>query len=67
MYSVGAGWGAQHLADWEKWVLLTSAAVEAGQQMGPQSADGGFCAQHDQVEQSRRIEVLLDHDADRMG
>lgn len=49
-------------------MVLTSAAVEeAGQQMGAQSADGGFCAQHDQVEQGPGIEVLLDHDADRMG
>lgn len=34
-------------------MLSTSAAVEAGSRWGSQSADGGFCAQHDQDEQTR--------------
>lgn len=65
MSSVGAGRGAQHLADWEDWALLTSAAVEAGSRLGPVSRRR-ICAQHDQSEQRSGSETLLEHDADRM-
>lgn len=61
--SVGAGRGAQHLADWEDWVLLTSAAVEAGCRWGPVSRRRVL---RSTLSWRPGIEVFFGHDADRM-